>query len=69
MGLRPAKTCRDVNKPAWTRHSKRKPRKSYIKAMPNNSLIHFDMGIDKKEFDTEIRLITLQPIQLRDNAL
>ncbi len=69
MGLRPARTCRDVNKPAWTRHSKRKPRKSYIKALPHNTLIHFNMGKDKKEFDVEIRLVTLKPIQLRDNAL
>ena len=69
MGLRPARTCREVNKPAWTRYSKRKPRKSYIKAMPHNSLFHYNMGKDKKDYDTVIKLVSLKPIQLRDNAL
>jgi len=69
MGLRPARTCRDVNKPAWTRYSKRKPRKSYIKAMPHNSLVHFNMGVNKNDYDVELRLVTEKAIQIRDNAL
>ncbi|MFA5382922.1 MAG: 50S ribosomal protein L16 [Candidatus Micrarchaeia archaeon] len=69
MGLRPAKTCRDVNKPSWTRHSKRRPRKSFIKAMPHNTLLHFNMGKDKEDYEVEVRLITLGAIQIRDNAL
>ncbi len=67
--LRPARTCRDVDKPAWTRYSKRKPRKSYIKALPHNTMIHFNMGVDKDDYDVVVRLVSKKPIQIRDNSL
>jgi len=69
MGLRPARTCRAVDKPAWTRHSKTKPRKSFIKAVPHNTLVHMEMGVPRKDYEVEVRLVSETPIQLRDNAL
>ena len=48
MAIRPAKTVRDSDKPPWTRYSKSKPRKSYIKAMPHRDLNQYRMGNKKK---------------------
>lgn len=69
VGLRPAKTCRDLNKVAWSRYSKRKPRKSYVKAMPHTNLLNFHMGNKTGEYDVEYYLIAKEGVQLRDNAL
>ncbi len=67
--LRPARTCRDVDKPAWTRWSKKKPRKSYVKARPHTNLYHMDMGVDRDDYDVVVKLVSKVPIQLRDGAL
>ncbi len=69
MGLRPGRTIRDVDKPAWTRYSRRKPRKSYIKAMPHQELHQFNMGQNKEDYEVVYHLISEQDIQVRDNAL
>ena len=69
MGLRPAKTCRTLDKAAWTRYSKKKPRKSYVKAMPHLSLLVYQMGDKAKPYDTEYLLVANEDVQLRDNAL
>ena len=69
MGYRPGRTCRDTDKPSWTRYSRRKPKKSYVKALPHNPLKHFDMGIKKDDYDTIVKLITKEPVQLRANAI
>jgi large subunit ribosomal protein L10e len=68
MGIRPAKSLRDPDKVAWTRFS-RKPAKSYIKVMPHANLNQFRMGVDKKEYDLEVNLVSKQKIILRDNAI
>ena len=69
MGLRPAKTCRDLNKTPWTRYSKRKPRKSFVKAMPHLSLLVYEMGNRKQKFDYTFNLTAADDVQLRDNSL
>lgn len=69
MGLRPGRTMRDTNKPSWTRYSRRKPRKSYIKAMPHQDITQFRMGAIKPDYNAVFRLISQQDIQIRDNAL
>lgn len=70
VGIRPAKTCRNLNKVAWTRFSKRKPSKSYVKAMPHTNLLNFHMGNRTAEgYDTEYALVAKHDVQLRDNAL
>lgn len=69
MGIRPAHAIRDINKVAWTRFSRSKPRKSYIKSMPHQDINVFRMGIDKKEFDVSIDLVSKEDLILRDNAL
>lgn len=69
MGLRPGRTMRDTNKPAWSRFSSKKPRKSYIKAMPHQDINQFRMGAIKPDYNVTFRLISKQDIQIRDNAL
>jgi len=69
MGLRPAHTCRDLGKVAWTRFSKKRPRKSFVKALPHNAVQIFNMGDPSKEYEAEIKLLARKPIQIRDNAI
>lgn len=69
MGIRPAKTIRDFDKVAWTRYSRSKPRKSYIKAMPHADLHQFRMGTMKSDFDLAVHLVADVDIIIRDNAI
>ena len=69
MGLRPAKTCRTLEKTAWTRYSKKKPRKSFVKALPHLSLLVYEMGSRKQPFDYTYNLVAEEDVQLRDNSL
>jgi len=69
MGIRPARTIRDMDKLPWTRYSKSKPRKSYIKAMPHADLHQFRMGTMKDDYDLEVHLVSQEPVIIRDNAI
>ncbi len=69
MAYRPGKTCRDTDKPSWSRYSKRKPRKSFVKSRPHNALRHYDMGNEKDAYDVIIKLVCKDDVQLRANAL
>jgi len=69
MGLRPARTCRTLDKPAWARYSKRKPRKSFVKALPHLSLLVYEMGNRKQHFDYVFDFVAAHDVQLRDNTL
>ena len=67
VGLRKGH-CYTKVKRAYTRKSKYKS-KSYIKAVPVNKVMKYDMGDNKKVFPVEINLRTKLAIQLRHNAL
>ncbi len=69
MALRPAHTCRTLEKKAWSRYSKKKPRRSYVKAMPHLALLVYTMGDDKKQYDTEYGLVADYDVQIRDHSL
>ncbi|MCX8195267.1 MAG: 50S ribosomal protein L16 [Candidatus Micrarchaeota archaeon] len=69
MGLRPARTCRGMGKTPWTRYSKKKPRKSYVKALPHLSLLVYEMGNRNQQFDYTCDLVAEEDVQLRDNSL
>ncbi|MCX8205764.1 MAG: 50S ribosomal protein L16 [Candidatus Micrarchaeota archaeon] len=70
MGLRPARTVRDNRGPAWTRYSKRKPRKSFVKSLPHKNLNTFETGIVKPDYDLRATLVCLDDtILVRDNAI
>ena len=67
--IRPARAIRDPDKVAWTRYSKRKPRKSFIKAMPHADLHQFRMGIQKPDYDSVTSMRSEYALILRDNAI
>jgi len=69
MGIRPGRAIRQPDKVAWTRYSKSKPKKSYIKAMPHADLHQFRMGVMKPDFDCVMTLRCDEAIILRDNAI
>src|SRR4030095_2042841 len=69
MGIRPGRAIRDADKVAWTRYSRSKPRKSFIKAMPHADLHQFRMGTMKADYDCVISLRADRPIIIRDNAI
>jgi large subunit ribosomal protein L10e len=68
MGLRPARTCRGLEKTPWARFSKKKPRKSFVKAMPHNSLNVYSMGL-AGSYELSMSLVADYGVQIRDNAL
>ncbi len=69
MGIRPARAIRDADKVAWTRFSRRKPKKSFIKAMPHADLHQFRMGVQKPDYDLVMNLRCEGDLILRDNAI
>ncbi|MFH1779670.1 MAG: 50S ribosomal protein L16 [Candidatus Micrarchaeota archaeon] len=68
MGLRPARTSREVKGQPWTRVSRKRPRKSFVKGTPHNKVRQFMMGTDKP-YEYQIELILQEPIQIRDNSI
>ncbi len=69
MKLRPARSIRGIRSQAWARYSVKKPRKNYIKALPHTSLLVFQMGNNKSNYDLELSLISDQQVNLRSNTL
>ncbi|MCI0503437.1 50S ribosomal protein L16 [Candidatus Micrarchaeota archaeon] len=69
MGIRPGRAIRDADKVAWTRFSRSKPRKSFIKAMPHADLHQFRMGFMKPDYDLVMSLKSEEPVIIRDNAI
>ncbi len=68
-GIRPGRAIRDMNKVAWTRFSKTKPRRSFIKAMPHKDLNVYRMGSKKPGYDVAYHLTCKGDIIIRDNAI
>ena len=69
MGIRPGHCVRGTDKQPWARYSKKRPKQSFVKAMPHLSLLVYHMGDAKKAYDTQYDMCTITNIQLRDNAL
>ncbi len=68
MGLRPAKCYKKVGRP-YTRQSKKKPRRSYVKGIPSPKIVRFEQGNKKKEFSKKLVLVSTDKVQIRHNAL
>lgn len=68
MGLRPARTVRELKGQAWARISKSKPRKSFVKGAPHPKVRQYNMGTDKR-FELEVEVVPDRDIQLRDNSI
>lgn len=65
--LRKGKAYRRIKR-AYTRKSKFK-KKSYIPTVPQHKIVRFDMGDPVKQFKYKIKLISLDNVQIRHNAL
>jgi len=68
MGLRPAKCYRTPKRP-WTRQSRRKPKKGYVKGVPSNKIHKFEMGDPNKQFSLKGYLVSDNNVLIRHNAL
>ncbi|MBI4021104.1 MAG: 50S ribosomal protein L16 [Candidatus Aenigmarchaeota archaeon] len=68
MGLRPAKCYRNMERPN-TRQSLRKPKKGYVKGVPELKMHRFDGGSKTKTFAMHFSLVADWDVQIRDNAL
>jgi len=70
MALRPAKCYRKMERP-YTRQSRKKPRRSYIKGVPYPKITKFEFGNKKKkdDFTSKVYLVSDQDVQIRHNAL
>jgi len=68
MALRPGRTIKQ-KKRAWSRVSKRKPRKSYAVGVPYPRIHVFNMGNKDGSFDMELYLVSKEDVNIRDNAL
>ncbi len=66
--LRPAKCYSNVKGKPYTRISKRKPRKSYVKGVPVPKIHHYEVG-KKDDYGLTSYLISKQNVQIRSNAL
>lgn len=68
MGIRPAKCYRDLKRP-WTRQSRKKPKKGYVKGVPFPKITKFQFGNDKGKFGLTIYLVSDHDVQIRHNSL
>lgn len=68
MGLRPAKCYRKLERP-YTRQSKKKIKKSYVKGVPMAKIRKFELGSARKPFSMRLYLLAEKPVQIRHNAL
>lgn len=68
MGIRPAKCYRKLERP-YTRQSRKKPKKGYVKGVPDPKIHKFEMGDAKKKFSLKAKLVSSNGVQIRHNAL
>jgi len=68
MGLRPGRCYHEINKKPYTRLSKRRPRKSYVKGVPVSKIHQFEIGT-RKDYPLVFYLESIEDVQIRSNAL
>ena len=66
--MRRAKCYKKLERP-YTRQSRRKPRRGYVKGVPDSKIRKFEMGEAKKDFSLKAFLVSNQGVQIRHNAL
>jgi len=66
--IRPAKCYRKLERPN-TRISKRKPRRSYVKGVPDKKIHKFEMGDPNKKYPMRAYLVSKNGVQARHNVL
>ena len=66
-GLRKGRCYREIER-AYTRKSKFRS-KGFVKAIPPNKIIKYNMGNAKKEFPAKITLVSKESVQIRNNSM
>jgi large subunit ribosomal protein L10e len=67
--LRPGRCYNKFANKPFTRFSKRKPKKSFVKGVPVSKIHHFDLGDKKGIFTNQYHITPTDDIQIRSNAL
>lgn len=65
--LRPAKCIREKKRP-WTRQSKKKPKKGYVKGVPQTKIRRFVTGT-RADYEKIFYLVCGSNLQIRDNSI
>ncbi|MFH1445583.1 MAG: 50S ribosomal protein L16 [Nanoarchaeota archaeon] len=68
MGIRPARCYKKMERP-YTRQSRRKPKKGFVKGVPGSKIHRFEVGDNKGNFPVKMFLVAKKPAQVRHNAL
>lgn len=68
MGLRPGR-CYSKLKRAYTRQSRSKPSKGYVKGVPESKIHRFEIGSRKPALSLRLNLVSKNAVQIRHNAL
>lgn len=68
MALRPAKCYRRLER-SYTRQSRKKLKKSYIKGIPQPKIKKFELGNPNKQYSMKLYLTAVNSVQIRHNAL
>jgi len=68
MAIRPAKCYKKLERP-YTRQSKKKPKKGYVKGVPYPKITKFEIGNGRKEFSAKAFLVSEGDVQIRHNSL
>lgn len=67
--LRPGRCYNKFANKPFTRYSKRRPKKSFVKGVPVSKIHHFDLGDRTGVFPNQYHIIPTDDIQIRSNAL
>lgn len=68
MGLKPAKCYRKLERP-YTRQSRSKPKRSYVKGVPYPKIHKFEAGKRADSYSCVVSLVANNSVQIRHNAL
>ncbi|MBU0898696.1 MAG: 50S ribosomal protein L16 [Nanoarchaeota archaeon] len=68
MGIRPARCYKKLERP-YTRQSRRKPKKGFVKGVPGSKIHRFEVGNSKGDFPVVMYVVAKAPVQIRHNAL
>jgi len=67
--LRPGRCYNKFANKPFTRYSKRRPKKSFVKGVPVPKIHHYDLGNRTGNFSEQYHITATKNVQIRSNAL
>ena len=67
--LRPGRCYNKLANKPFTRYSKRRPKKSFVKGVPVPKIHHYDLGDRTGDFSNQYHITANKDVQIRSNAL